>query len=147
MTKVHAYLNFNGNCDEAFRHYQQVFKCERMSLVRFGDVPVSDSYTISAADKDKIMHTSILISHDTILMGSDVIKGFGHKPAAGNRMYVLLDCETRKEATRLFTALSKDAKSLEMELKETFFAEQYGSFVDKFGVGWMIVYTGNKDAI
>jgi PhnB protein len=37
MTKLHSYLNFAGNAEQAFDFYKSVFGGELSSLVRFRD--------------------------------------------------------------------------------------------------------------
>ncbi len=144
MTKVHAYLNFNGNCEEAFHFYANVFKTEILSTYRFGDIPEDPDYPMADADKAKIMHTAIKLNNDCMLMGSDCIEGFGHQLTSGNNTYIMLDTETAEEAQELYTALTAQAKSIEMELGEQFWAELYASFQDKFGIWWMVHFEGNK---
>ena len=79
-----------------------------------------------------------------MLMGSDVVEGFGHKLTNGNSIYIMLDVASADEAKDLFDSLSAGAKLIEMPLEETFFAELYSSFQDQFGINWMIHFEGNK---
>lgn len=144
MAKVHAYLNFNGNCEEAFMHYEKVFNTKIIGISRFGDMPVEAQAGLSDADKNKIMNTGIFINESTMLMGSDVIEGFGHALKSGNNTYVMLEADTIAEAEKLYNDLSKDALNMEMTLQETFFAERYSAFTDTFGIPWMIYYGGSK---
>ncbi|HMR18943.1 MAG TPA: VOC family protein [Sphingobacterium sp.] len=144
MIKVHAYLNFNGTCEEAFKFYEKVFKKENLGIYRFGDMPADPDYPMSDTDKNKVMHTAIQISPHTLLMGSDCIEGFGHQLTSGNNTYVMLDTETAAEAGELYQALTEDAQNIEMELAEQHWAELYGSFQDKFGIWWMIHFEGDK---
>ncbi len=144
MAKIHAYLNFNGNCEEAFRFYEKVFKTGTIGTHRFGDIPEDPDYPIATADKEKIMHTAIMLNDQTMLMGSDCIEGFGHKAIPGNSTYIMLDTATAAEAHELYTALTEGALNIEMELGEQFWAELYASFQDKFGIWWMIHFEGNK---
>jgi PhnB protein len=60
----------------------------------------------------------------------------------GNNYYISLEPETGEEADRLFNALSA-AGETEMPLQPTEWAEKYGSCTDRFGVQWMVSYTGN----
>ena len=39
MTTVNVYLNFDGNCEEAFLFYKSVFGGEFPYIGRFGDMP------------------------------------------------------------------------------------------------------------
>ncbi|MGM1429946.1 VOC family protein [Sphingobacterium lactis] len=144
MAKVHAYLNFNGDCRQAFKFYQTVFKAENLGTHTYGDMPADPNFPLAEDAKDKVMHTAIHINPETMLMGADVLPGFGQPLSQGNGTYIMLDTKDIAEAEELFQALSKDAKVIEMQLEETFFAERFASFQDKFGVYWMIHFEGNK---
>jgi len=144
MTKLHAYLNFNGNCEEAFQFYQTVFGRPLLGLHRFGDMPADPNFTVPAADKDKIMHTALQINEHAMIMGSDCIESFGQKAVFGTANYIMLDTDSPEQARELHNKLVVDAQTIEMELDETFFAELFSSFIDKFGIGWMVHYEGNK---
>jgi PhnB protein len=63
MTKLHSYLNFAGNAEEAFDFYKSVFGGEFSSLVRFEDLPI-EGVTIPKEDEDKIMHIALPIGED-----------------------------------------------------------------------------------
>ena len=146
MAKIHAYLNFNGNCEEAFRFYEKVFDTSNLGTIRYGEMPgESDESQLPPEAKDKVLHTAININEDTMLMGSDVVEGLGIPPVTdGNRSYLMLDVASVEEAKNLYALLAEGAINIEMKLEETFFAELYASFQDQFGVCWMIHYEGNK---
>ena len=145
MAKIHAYLNFNGNCAEAFNFYESVFNTKSIGTYRFGEMPTDGTHEIPEAAKDKVMHTALLINESTMLMGSDVVEEFGHQyQAGGNSVYIMLDTETAEEAKEIYDKLSVNAQRMEMPLGEQFWAELYACFADQFGINWMIHYEGNK---
>lgn len=144
MALLHGYLNFNGNCEEAFTFYKSVFNTELTGVYRFGDMPEDPQFTIPDHEKNKIMHTSLKINDTVMLMGSDCIESFGQKVISGTNTYLMLDTETAQEAKDLHAKLSEGAQKVEMPLGEQFWAELYSSFQDKFGVSWMIHFEGNK---
>jgi len=145
MAKINVYLNFKGTCEEAFQFYSNVFKTSNTGIYRYSDIPAEpDMPPLTEEDKNKVMHTSIKINDNTMLMGADVVEGFGGKLSIGNSTYIMLDAASKEEARELFDALSQDAQKLEMDLNETFFAELFSSFQDKYGIYWMIHYEGNK---
>lgn len=145
MAKVHAYLNFDGNCAEAFSFYEKVFKTENLGIHRYGDMPSEPGDPeLPEGTGDLVMHTAININDDTMLMGSDIIEQFSELPTEGTRSYIMLDTDSADEAKELYGSLSENAKKIEMELAESFFAEQFASFIDQFGVCWMIIYEGDK---
>lgn len=145
MAKLHAYLNFNGNCEEAFKFYEQVFNAPNLGVHKFRDMPEDpQSPPLSDADKNKVMHTAININNDLMLMGSDCLEAFGQKATPGTNSYFMIDTETADEAVNIYKALSVDAQNIEMPLEETFWAELYASFIDKYGIAWMVNFEGNK---
>lgn len=144
MAKVHTYLNFNGNCEEAFNFYQSVFGVESMGIYRYGDVPADPNFPLKAEDHNKVMHTSLKINDNVMLMGSDIIEGTGQKAVFGTGTYIMLDTEGPEEARELHKKLSQQAQQIEMNLDETFFAELFSSFIDRFGIAWMVHFEGNK---
>jgi PhnB protein len=78
-----------------------------------------------------------------MLMGTDAPESMGFKVNFGNNVYINLEPDTRAEADRLFNELSAGGK-VEMEMQEMFWGDYFGSFTDKFGVGWM-VNTSSKE--
>ncbi|MCB0851427.1 MAG: VOC family protein, partial [Bacteroidetes bacterium] len=61
----------------------------------------------------------------------------------GNNVHISLSPDTREETKRLYDALSAGG-TVTMELQDMFWGDYYGSFVDKFGVQWMINCTEKK---
>ena len=136
MTKLHSYLNFAGNAQEAFDFYRSVFGGEFSSVVRFKDFPM-EGVTIPTEDEAKIMHIALPIGQDNVLMASDVLESFGQRLVPGNNVYVSVHPDSREEADRVFSALSEGAE-IEMPIADQVWGDYYGSLKDKFGVQWMV---------
>ena len=143
MTKLHSYLNFPGNAEEAFGFYKSVFGGEFSSVVRFKEFPI-EGVTIPKDDEDKIMHISLPIGDDSILMASDVLESLGQQLAEGNNAYVMVAPDSREEADRIFNALSEGA-DLEMPIADQAWGDYFGSLKDKFGVQWMVDYSPPRE--
>ncbi len=90
-------------------------------------------------EKNRIMHISLPISKDTILMASDILPSMGHILPEGSNCYISLHPSSREEADRLYNGLS-DGGTIEMPIEDQFWGDYFGSFIDKFGVKWMINY-------
>ncbi|RAJ76534.1 PhnB protein [Chitinophaga dinghuensis] len=133
MASVNPYLNYKGNCEEAFNHYKKVFGGEFAFLSRFSEMP--PDHPCDPDEKDKIMHVSLPIGN-TILMGSDIPKKFDNT-TFGNNFAVTVAPETKEEATQIFNGLAEGG-NVTMPLGPTFWAEAFGMLVDKFGVSWMV---------
>lgn len=140
MKSVNPYLNFAGNTEEAFRFYQTVFGGE-LQTVRFKDFP-DNSMGVPEADLDKIAHIALPLRNGSMLMGTDTLESFGQELTAGNNFSITLEAESAEEAETLFNALA-DGGEVGMPLAKTEWAEQYGMCTDKFGIQWMVNYTGD----
>lgn len=136
MVSINPYLNFSGNCEEAFEFYKSVFGGEFLSVMRFKDVP--DEMAFPEREAEKIMHMSLPIGAGTILMGSDRPAEMG-PTTTGNNYYISIDTQSEAEATKLFNGLSAGGQ-VEMPLEEAFWGSLFGMFTDKFGIQWMVSY-------
>jgi PhnB protein len=141
MQFVSPYLNFKGNAEEAFEFYRSVFGGEYTGVVRFRDFG-EDAMGVPEADRDKIAHISLPLVGDVSLMASDAVGPQADAFTAGNNVYIYLETDTAEEADRLFDALSVGGVA-EMPLQPTAWAEKYGSCIDRFGVQWMLSFTGD----
>lgn len=135
MIKLNPYLNFDGNCEEAFNHYKKVFGGEFSYFSRMSDM---ENEEFPEEDKNLIMHVSLPIGND-ILMGSDVATDMKPMFKQGNNNYISITPTSREEADRLFSELSAGGE-VEMPMEEMFWGDYFGSFRDKFGIYWMINY-------
>lgn len=143
MKAVNPYVNFKGNTEEAFNFYQSVFGGEFLGVVRFRDFP-DNSMGVPEADLDKIAHIALPLGPHNILMGTDAVDSMPKDFVPGNNVSMAIETESADEADRLFNGLSSGGE-VEMPLTKTDWAEKYGSCTDKFGVQWMVNYTGNVD--
>lgn len=142
MKSINPYLNFNGNTEEAFTFYQTVFGGE-IQIMRFSDFP-DNSMGVPNEDLDKIANIALPLREDTMLMGTDTLESLNQTLTIGNNFSITLETDTAEEAEELFNKLS-DGGNVMMPLTETEWAEKYGMCADKFGIQWMVNYTGNKN--
>jgi PhnB protein len=139
MKAANPYLNFPGNTEEAFNFYKSVFGGEFQSLVRFGDFP-DNSMRVPEHELHKIAHIALALGPDNVLMATDTLESWPPL-TAGNNFSILLDVESVAEAERLFDGLSAGGTA-EMPLQATAWAEKYGHCSDRFGIQWIVMYTG-----
>lgn len=140
MAKVSTYLNFKDKTEEAFLFYKSVFGGEFIGngMNRFGEMPTVDGMPpMPESVKKLIMHVELPILDGHSIMGTDAPEEMGFKVNQGNNIYISLEPDSRAEADRLFKALSQGGV-IEQQLQEMFWGAYFGSFRDKFGVGWMI---------
>ena len=140
MAQVNAYLTFNGNCEEAFIFYKSVFGTEFGDINRFGDMPTSeDGPQMPETDKNKIMHITLPISQETVLMGSDTGGEWASHFSQGNNISLSINTDSREEAEHLFNGLSEGG-AVTMPIADTFWGAYFGMWTDKFGINWMVNY-------
>ncbi len=143
MAKFHTYLNFPGNAEEAFEFYKSVFGGEFASATRFKDLPM-EGVTIPEADQNKMMHIGLVVSDGAYLMASDALESLGQNLIQGNNVYVSVSPDSREEADKIFNGLSEGG-DIEMPIADQIWGDYFGSFKDKFGVGWMVNYSPPRE--
>jgi PhnB protein len=134
MTVLNSYLSFEGNCEEAFNFYKSVFGGEFSYLERYSKMSEQSGMKISPEDKEKIIHISLPLSRETLLMGSDVLAS---KITAGNNVSLSITTGSKDDADRYFRKLSEGGK-ITMPMNDTFWGDYFGMLIDKYGINWMI---------
>lgn len=143
MTTINPYLTFEGNCEEAFNFYKNVFKKEFQYIGKFGEMPTAEGQTpLSPEQKDKIMHVSLPIHGDSILMGSDSIDGNCGNYIKGTNITLSINSTDKEEADRLYNILSVNGIQ-SMRMTQTFWGAYFGMLTDQFGINWMINVDNN----
>jgi PhnB protein len=137
MATINPYLSFNGNCEGAFKFYKSIFGGEFEYIGRYKDMPGEQS--VPDTEKEKIMHVSLPIGGNTVLMGADSSEYFGVVTKFGDNISLSINTEKEEDAKRIFKALSEGGKIL-MPLEKTFWSTLFGHVVDKFGIYWMVNY-------
>lgn len=138
MTTVNIYLTFDGECKEAFNFYQSIFGGEFPYVGTFGEMPPQEGMDPIPDDmKDRIMHISLPISQETMLMGSDTGGEWAKDLKKGNNFSISVNTKNTDEAKRIFDALAEGGK-VTMPLEKTFWQSYYGMLTDKFGINWMV---------
>jgi PhnB protein len=130
--KLDIYLNYNGNCEEAFRFYQQHLDGNITMMMTHGENPEANN-NIPANWNKKILHARIEIG-ETALMGADIP---GAEPMRS--AYLSLRVDSAEEAERLYDLL-RDGGQIFMKMEETFFASRFGMLRDRFGTSWMLLH-------
>ena len=131
-----TYLNFNGNCREAFEFYRSVFGGEFSFLVTFREGP--PDMGIPEEEMDNIMHMSLPIG-SSVLMGSDTSPAFGPPAVIGNNFSISYLTESKEETDDLFAKVSEGG-TVTMPPADMFWGSYFGSCTDKFGINWQFDY-------
>ena len=133
---LNTYLTFNGNCREAFEFYRSVFGGDYPFLQTFGDAP--PEMGVPDAEKDLIMHVSLPVG-SSMLMGSDSCSAFGPPAQIGNNFAISIVVDSREKCDEYLAKLSEGG-TVKMPMQDTFWGAYFGTWVDKFGVNWMVNY-------
>lgn len=146
MASTSTYLNFPGTTEEAFNFYKKVFRTEFRGpgFVRFGSMPPMEGQpTLSEKDKNRILHVELPVTGGHVIMATDASDSMGFKVVNGNNMHINLEPDSREEAERLFNELSEGGE-VRMPLQDMFWGAYFASFIDKYGINWMINHTTNN---
>ena len=130
--KLHTYLNYGGNCAEAFRFYEQQLGGKISMMMTHGEQPHGNN--VPPELKNAIMYARIEIG-GTDLMGSDVPSDRFQPMRSA---YLSLSLNSIEEAERIYALLSENGQIF-MPMQETFFAFRFGMVRDRFGTSWMIL--------
>lgn len=129
--KLDFYINYKGNCKEAFRFYEQHLGGRITMMSTFREMP--DAGNIPEERKNDILHARIEIA-GAVLMGADIPQAEPMRSA-----YLTLRVDSAKEAERLYALLS-DGGQIFMKMEQTFFASRFAMLRDKFGTSWMLLH-------
>lgn len=140
MTTVNMYLNFDGNCREAFDYYKTVFGGEFSYVGTFAEMPPQEGMPPMDDDmKNRIMHISLPISEETVLMGSDTGGEWAADLKIGNNFSLSINTDSKENADGFMSKLSEGGK-VTMPMEATFWGDYFGMCTDKFGINWMISF-------
>jgi PhnB protein len=136
--KIYTYLNYGGNCEQAFRFYEQHLGGKIVMMLTWKQQPDSPQGAPAQTPpgwEDKILHARIDIG-ETTLLGADVPpERFQPMRSA----YLSLFAGSIEEAERIYALLSEGAEIF-IPMQETFFAFRFAMLRDKFGTSWMILH-------
>jgi PhnB protein len=129
--QIHPYLLFSGQCEAAFKFYEQSLggKIEQMVTHEVPEVAAH----VPADWHKKILHVRLRVG-DSVLMGSDAPPDRFEEPKGFS---VSLQFKDPAHAQRVFEALAEKG-TVRMPFAETFWAARFGMLVDRFGIPWMI---------
>jgi PhnB protein len=130
--QLNPYLFFNGQCQAAFKFYEQCLGGKIVEMMTYGESQMAEQ--TPPEQLDRIMHAQLAVG-DMVLMGADDCPIERFEEPKG--FYVLLQFNDPEEAERIFKMLSENG-TVRMTIQETFWAARFAMFVDRFGTPWMI---------
>jgi len=131
--ELDIYLNYGGNCERAFRFYEQHLGGKITMMMTHGQQP--NPANVPANWRNAILHARIEIGK-TVLMGADIPPDRFQPMRSA---YLTLTVDSAEEAERLYALLS-DGGEIFMKMEETFFASRFAMLRDKFGTSWMLLH-------
>jgi len=128
-----TYLNYGGNCEPAFRFYEQHLGGKIMALVRHADQP--NPQNVPAGWEHAVLNARMSIG-EMELMGADIPPD-RFQPMRSAYLTLLVD--SAEEAERIYALLAEGGQVF-MPMEQTFFASRFAQLRDKFGTSWMILH-------
>ena len=129
--QINPYLSFNGQCEAAFKFYEECLGAKLGPMFRYDGTPLA--HQVPADWQDKVMHASFTVG-EQVLMGGDVAPDRYEEPKG---ISLSLQMRSTTKAERIFQLLGKDGRVV-MPLEKTFWAARFGMLVDRFGIPWLI---------
>jgi PhnB protein len=134
-----TYLNYGGNCEEAFRFYERHLGGKITMLMRHGEQPGP-----SGAPPEllrKVLHARMDLG-GTELLGADMPPDRFQPMRSA---YLTLTLDSDDEADRVFALLSEGGQIF-MPMQDTFFASRFAMLRDRFGTSWMLLHPKPQNA-
>jgi PhnB protein len=131
--KLHPYLNYGGNCEQAFRFYEKHLGGKITSMMTHAGQTLPKD---SPPNWDKAILFARMTIGETELMANDVAPPRFQPMRSA---YLSLTVNSIEEAERIYAVLSAGGEIF-MPIQETFFAFRFAMLRDKFGTSWMIIH-------
>jgi PhnB protein len=130
--QLNTYVNYGGNCEQAFRFYEEHLGGKITMLMRHGEQP--DASNVAPEWKNAVLHARMTIG-GTDLLGADIPPDRFQPMRSA---YLTLSVDSIGEAEKVYDLL-KDGGQIFMKMEETFFASRFAMLRDRFGTSWMIL--------
>jgi PhnB protein len=125
MAKLTPYL-MSEDAKAQAEFYTQALGGEILSVVTYGQVPNTPE-----ADKDRVIHLSMVAAGVSIFMTDSVPK------TVGDGIYLSLEFASEDEAHEAFNNLGEGGH-VKHPLEPAFWGALHGQVEDKYGITWMI---------
>lgn len=129
--RIATYLNYNGNCRQAFEFYVEHLGARITFLMTHGQHPGAPLPTPEW--KDAVLNARLEIG-DSAILGADIPHAEPMRSA-----YLTLYLDSVEQAEQVYALLS-DGGQVFMKMEETFFAKRFAMLRDRFGTSWMLMY-------
>ncbi len=131
--KLYTYLNYGGNCRQAFEFYAKHLGGKITALTTHGELP--DASNVPPEWKNAVLHARIELG-ETVVMAADIPPDRFQPMRSA---YLSLLVTSIDEAERIYALLSNGGQIF-MPMEETFFAHRFAMLRDRFGTSWMLLF-------
>lgn len=128
-------LEFDGNCEEAFRHYANLFSGEIAVMNRLGDSPTVPLPPGSRGGDSAMVRFAEVHLGKSKIRGNDVPPGDYRVPSGFN---LSVHAENSAEAHRIFKGLSQGG-TVTLQPAKVAWAAFFVMVTDSFGIPWLIL--------
>jgi PhnB protein len=137
--QLHTYLNYGGNCEEAFTFYEKHLGGKITMMMKHGESPARQQ--TPAGWENAVLHARMNLG-GTELLGADIPPD-RFQPIRS--AYLSLTLGSDEEADRVFALLSEGGQIF-MPMQDTFYASRFAMLRDRFGTSWMLLHPKPQSA-
>ena len=133
---IMPYINFDGDCEEAFLWYAKIFNGNIEHLSKYGDIPENPDLPMSDEQKRKVMHAQLMLTETGGISGADAVWPI----EKGGAISIHAHLASEALAQKVFLALSEGGTILG-ELVTNPPPDDNGvsgGVKDKYGISWII---------
>ena len=135
--QLFTYLNYGGNCRQAFEFYAEHLGGKITMLSTHADGPGGAG--APQEWRDKVLHARIELGGTTV-MGADIPPDRFQPMRSA---YLSLLVSSNEEAERVYALLSEGGQIF-MAMEENFFAHRFAMLRDRFGTSWMLLHERSR---
>lgn len=133
---IMPYLSFEGDCEQAFNWYVEIFGGKILHMAKYGDMPDNPALPLTDEQKSKVMHAHIILTQSGGISGADAL----WEVEKGSAVSIQALVENEELAKNVFEQLSKDG-TIVSKLSSNPPPDDNsisGCVKDKFGFTWII---------
>jgi len=131
--RLDTYLNYGGNCRQAFEFYAEHLGGRIEMLMTHGEMPGPNNVPLER--RNDVLHARMAIGGATLLAADVPPERFQPMRSA----YLSLSLDSSEEADRIYALLAEGGEIF-MKMEETFFAHRFAMLRDRFGTSWMLMH-------
>lgn len=131
MVSLNPYLSFRNTARDALEHYHSVLGGS-LDIMTFGSMP---DMGYDPSESELVMHGQLTTDDGLVLMASDTPSSMEYRDPAG--MSVSLSGDEADKLHAAWDGLSEGG-TITVPLEAAPWGGEFGMFVDKFGIDWMV---------